>query len=438
MYPDFYHLLKELFGIEIPVLGLLKSFGFMVAMAFLAAGIVLTKELKRKEDLGLLPCTIEDLIIRKKVQWTDYLISGVLGFGIGYKVIGMFLNYKEAMADPLSYLTTSNGHFMSGTLMALTLLGWKAYEDYQQRKLGSEHKKVKMFPRHRVGDIAVIAAIGGFAGAKIFNAFETWDQFIKDPLASLLSSSGLTFYGGLIVATVALWYYSRKIKMDFRHLCDAAAPALILAYGIGRLGCQISGDGDWGIYNSSYITNEQGKVVQNTKSFSEQIALHHEHVYRQFDPKDNIPHKSFQAPDWLPVWMVAYNYPNNVNNIGEPLAACKGEYCSVLPLPVFPTPIYEFFMSLIIFGILWRLRKRWQTPLSMFSVYLIFNGIERFLIEQIRVNYKYDWGFMQPTQAEIIAVAIMTVGILLYIFRKQIDRLIQVDKSNNSLETSES
>lgn len=66
MYPDFYHLLKELFGIEIPVLGLLKSFGFMVAMAFLAAGIVLTKELKRKEDLGLLPFTIEDLIIRKK------------------------------------------------------------------------------------------------------------------------------------------------------------------------------------------------------------------------------------------------------------------------------------------------------------------------------------------------------------------------------------
>lgn len=438
MYPDFYHLLKELFGLEIPLLGLLKSFGFMVAMAFLAAGIVLTKELKRKEELELLPFTIEDLIIRKKVQWTDYLISGVLGFVIGYKVIGMFLNYQDAMADPLSYLTTGKGHMMSGILLSLGLLVWKAYEDYQQRKFGTEHKKVKMFPRHRVGDIAVIAAIGGFTGAKIFNAFETWDQFIQDPLASLLSSSGLTFYGGLIVATAALWYYSRKIKMDFRHLCDAAAPALILAYGIGRLGCQISGDGDWGIYNSAYITNEQGKVVENTKSFPEQLALHHEHVYRQFDPKDDIPHKSFHAPKWLPVWMVAYNYPNNVNNIGEPLAGCQGTYCSVLPIPVFPTPIYEFLMGLIIFGILWRLRKKWQIPLSMFSVYLIFNGIERFLIEQIRVNYKYNWGFMQPTQAEIIAVAIMAAGILLFLFRKQIDRLFHVDIRQKSAEASES
>jgi phosphatidylglycerol:prolipoprotein diacylglycerol transferase len=74
----------------------------------------------------------------------------------------------------------------------------------------------------------------------------------------------------------------------------------------------------------------------------------------------------------------------------------------------------------------------------MFSVYLIFNGIERFLIEQIRVNYKYDWGFMQPTQAEIIAVAIITAGILLFVFRKQIDRFIHVDKSKEASLSSES
>lgn len=55
MYPDFYHLLKDWFGLELPVLGLLKTFGFMVAMAFLAAGMVLRAELKRKETEGLLP-----------------------------------------------------------------------------------------------------------------------------------------------------------------------------------------------------------------------------------------------------------------------------------------------------------------------------------------------------------------------------------------------
>jgi prolipoprotein diacylglyceryltransferase len=91
-------------------------------------------------------------------------------------------------------------------------------------------------------------------------------------------------------------------------------------------------------------------------------------------------------------------------------------------MPVFPTPIYEFAMALIIFGILWRIRKRFTTPLSMFSIYLVFNGIERFLIEQIRVNYKYDWGFIQPTQAEIIAVAIVIFGLLLFAFRQKIDQ----------------
>jgi hypothetical protein len=49
--------------------------------------------------------------------------------------------------------------------------------------------------------------------------------------------------------------------------------------------------------------------------------------------------------------------------------------------------------------------------------------MERFLIEQIRVNYKYDWGFIQPTQAEILAVVISLCGLFLFLFRHSIDRL---------------
>lgn len=425
MYPDFYHLLKDLFGLDLPVLGLLKTFGFMVAMAFLAAGMVLRSELKRKETEGLLPYTIEDQVSGKPVGWQDYILTTVISFLAGYKVIGMILNFKEATGDPLSYLTTSKGNLYAGIALCIVALAWKYYEGREAQKNGLQQKKVKVYPRHRVGDFAVIAAIGGFVGAKIFNAFETWDQFIQDPIGNLFSSAGLTFYGGLIIATLALWYYSRKIKMDFRHLCDATAPALILAYGIGRLGCQVSGDGDWGIYNSAYMTDAQGQVQCNVEPFDSLIAQHHEHVYRHFDAKEKVPHASFKAPSFLPIWLVAYNYPNNVNNIGEPLKGCKGAYCSVLPIPVFPTPIYEFFMSLIIFGILWSLRRRWNTPLSIFSVYLMFNGIERFLIEQIRVNSEYDLGWIQPTQAEIIAVAISLTGILLFAFRKKIDSVIR-------------
>ncbi|MBK7689752.1 MAG: prolipoprotein diacylglyceryl transferase [Bacteroidetes bacterium] len=309
MYPDFYHLLKELFGIEIPVLSLFKTFGFLVAMAFFAAGYVLYSELSRKESLGLIGFTIDEITTGKKATPFDYLVNGIIGFLVGYKFIGMLIQWKKASPDPLSYIFSAEGSLLFAVVMSVAAIGYKYFENKKSSALGVITKKVKTYPHSRVGDIAVIAAIGGFAGAKIFNAFETWDSFIQDPLGSLLSSSGLTFYGGLIVATMALWYYARKIKLDFRHLCDAAAPALILAYGIGRLGCQISGDGDWGIYNSAYITDSSYHVVASDRPFDENVQKYKDHVYRHFSVNEAIPQKATLAPGYLPVWLFAYNYP---------------------------------------------------------------------------------------------------------------------------------
>lgn len=424
MYPDFYNLFKDIFGIEIPFFSLLKTFGFLVAMAFLAAGYVLFLELKRKESAGKIGFLIKEIKPASNRIWTDYISNAAIGFFIGYKVIDMFMHIKEASPDPMGYLFSHPGNIMLGWCGMAIGIALKYFTTPKIKSVDQEIRKVKFYPSARVGDIAIIAALCGFAGAKIFNAFETWDQFIQDPLGSLLSSSGLTFYGGLIVATFALWLFARKLKFDFRHLCDAAAPALILGYAIGRLGCQVSGDGDWGIYNAAYMTNEQGKVALSSIPFNEMVQLHADHVYRHFSPTEKIPHASCKGPDFLPNWLFAYNYPKNVNHVGEALPGCNGEYCSVLPLPVFPTPIYEFIMGIIIFLFLWNIRKKFETPLSLFSIYLIANGIERFLIEQIRVNYEYDWGFLHPTQAEIIAVAIFVTGILLFVSRKWIDKII--------------
>jgi phosphatidylglycerol---prolipoprotein diacylglyceryl transferase len=74
---------------------------------------------------------------------------------------------------------------------------------------------------------------------------------VEDPVGNLLSPSGLTFYGGLIVATLTLWYYFHKKKISFIKVADAAAPSLMLGYALGRVGCQVSGDGDWGVINSA-------------------------------------------------------------------------------------------------------------------------------------------------------------------------------------------
>jgi len=77
---------------------------------------------------------------------------------------------------------------------------------------------------------------------------------------------------------------------------------------------------------------------------------------------------------------------------------------------VYPTPIYEVFMSLIIFGILWSLRKRIKIPGMLFFIYMILNGVERFWIEKIRVNDKLPlWDL---TQAEIISALIFFGGII--------------------------
>ena len=89
-------------------------------------------------------------------------------------------------------------------------------------KLAKPEKKIqRIWPADRVGDIVIIAAATGFLGAKIFDNLENWDRFIQDPIGNLLSPSGLTFYGGLIVASLSLLYYFRKHQIRFINVADA-------------------------------------------------------------------------------------------------------------------------------------------------------------------------------------------------------------------------
>jgi prolipoprotein diacylglyceryltransferase len=271
----------------------------------------------------------------------------------------------------------------------------------------------------------IYAALFGFLGAKIFHNLENWQDFRQHPIEALLSFSGLTFYGGLICAAIAIYFYSRKHKIDFRHLCDAMAPTLMLAYALGRIGCQVSGDGDWGILNSAYVTvpGPVSKVeLVDTARFQSTLQNHSNFYLRTFQVNNvsEIPHATVKAPGWLPNWLFAYSYPHNVVNEGAPIPGCKEEqYCNQLPIPVFPTPFYETIISFFLFLFLWSLRKKLKIPGTLFGVYLIVNGIERFFVEQIRVNTKYDIFGFHPTQAEIIAVLLVIGGASLYFYMKK-------------------
>lgn len=421
MFPDFQYLLQSLTGVEMPAwLSVIKTFGFFVALSFLGAAWTLTRELRRKELDGLLVPEYTTIEVGHPASVNELLTSAIIGFILGYKFGGIIGNAAEISPNPMGYLFSLQGNFIIGILGAL-IMGYSKYYEKKKHQLPQpETKKVAIHPYQRVTEMAMIAAISGFAGAKIFNALETWEDFLANPVESLLSSSGLTFYGGLITATAALYYYARKHKIPFKHLCDAAAPGLILAYGMGRLGCQTAGDGDWGIFNSAYVTQADGSLGLVAKeSFMHHVNNAASYFTGNFGSLAAVPHAYAPAPSWLPDWLFAMNYPHNVNNEGVLFPGCSGSYCAVLPMGVFPTPLYEFIACLLIFAFLWSVRKKLSYAWQMFGLYLVFNGIERFLVEKIRVNYKYDLGFIHPTQAEIISTILILLGITLLVYKRK-------------------
>jgi phosphatidylglycerol---prolipoprotein diacylglyceryl transferase len=373
MYPNLYFLIRDIFGIQLSGLQLVNTFGFFVALAFVGSGFVLHSELKRKEKLGEFIPIEEEVIVGAPATWGELATSVVFGFLFGYKLLGAFL-IEDALSNPQLFILSSQGSVGAGIGVAalMTYLKWR---EKDKVKLAVPEKKIYLvWPHDRVGDIVLQAALWGFIGAKIFHNLENLNDFAKDPIGSLIAFSGLTFYGGLIIATIAIIFYIKKYKISVIHFADAMAPTMLFAYAAGRIGCHMSGDGDWGIVNL------------HPKPFS-----------------------------WLPDWAWAYQYPHNE---GERIAGCFGNYCNQLPLPVYPTTFYEIVGTFVLFLIMWSFRKKVSQPGILTGVYLVFAGVERLLIEQIRVNNKYEFLPFKPTQAELISVFLIIFGIVFLIKSK--------------------
>lgn len=429
MYPNLYYVFRDLFGVEVPFLRYVNSFGFFVALAFIVAAVILTLELKRKSKLGLFQYTEVEVMVGKPATTGEILLNFVLGFLLGYKILGLFLMSSSATDDPQAFIFSTIGNWPAGIILGLFFAGLKWWEKNRQKLPKPEKRKLRIWPYDRVGEITILALVFGLLGAKLFDIFENWSDFLKHPADYLLSPAGLTFYGGLICAALAIWWYARKHQIGMLHLSDSAAPALMIAYAIGRIGCQVAGDGDWGIYNSAYATDSTGVVTKAAPGqFEATLKGNTAYFLDHFDVDSlsEVPHRSFDKPGWmgfLPDWMVAFDYPHNVNEEGVRLAGCTDEkFCNHLPIPVFPTPFYETIAGLFLFGILWVFRKRWKRPGTVFAVYLILNGLERFLVEKIRVNNRLDLFGFHPTQAEVISTGLVLtgLGILLYLRRKPV------------------
>lgn len=225
-----------------------------------------------------------------------------------------------------------------------------------------------------VGDFVIICAIFGILGSNLFNFLESPDSyhdFMKNPLGSIFS--GLSVYGGMICAGLALLIYSWRKKIRIPHMFDSLAYCFILAVGIGRIGCQVAGDGDWGIVNTA------------------------------------------AKPAFIPQFLWAATYAHNISNEGVGIPGCMEQHCQVLPVPVFPTPIYEFLECFVIFLVLHLIRKQLtDRPGILFCVFAVLIGIQRYTIEQIRsvsdrqLYYVFGHGFRQ---AELISLGLIVAGL---------------------------
>lgn len=193
--------------------------------------------------------------------------------------------------------------------------------------------------------IITAGMIGGLVGAKLyFVLFEMPGATWGETFAALFSGSGLTWYGGFVVAAIAIYAIMKKRGEPFLPIADACGMALAIGYSIGRIGCQLAGDGDYGV------------------------------------------------PTDLP-WAMAY--PEGVVPTLE---------------KVHPAPVYETLLGLLIFAILWRMRKRFEKPGQLFCLYLVLAGSARFGVEIIRLNPHVLWGL---SAAQLISLVMIAGGVVL-------------------------
>src|ERR1700733_15497178 len=216
-------------------------------------------------------------------------------------------------------------------------------------------------------NVVTLVVLAGIVGAKTWHELQSphelvaaWRQIMlpgmKAPGEVVMEflhwfQAGFAWYGGLLAGVAMLMWQGRAAKPEGLtgwqasvRMLDLAAPAAAIGYGVGRIGCLTSGDGDYGI---------------NTT---------------------------------LP-WGV--HMAKNALVLPTPPDAL-----------VQPTPVYEFLFAMGLAWLLWQLGKKGRTLGWMTGLYLLLSGVARFLVEFVRVNPRLYWGMSNAQVAALGSVVV--------------------------------
>jgi phosphatidylglycerol---prolipoprotein diacylglyceryl transferase len=223
------------------------------------------------------------------------------------------------------------------TFWVFFALNFAAWGALVHRRLGELGK-----PPEWAFEMVVVAVVGGLIGARAYYLIQNHKAI---SLGNVFSGSGLVWYGGLAGGVVAMLIWAHRRGFLSLQLFDLAAYGLALGYAIGRIGCQVSGDGDYG--------------------------------------------KAWNGP-----WAMGYE---------------KGTVPTDPGVTVHPTPIYETLAMGLVAWLLWQWRDRFR-PGVLFAFYLVFAGIERFLVEFLRRNEHVLGGL---TAAQLTSLGLLVLGVVL-------------------------
>jgi phosphatidylglycerol:prolipoprotein diacylglycerol transferase len=229
-----------------------------------------------------------------------------------------------------------------GLCFAIAFLAAGAVLTRRFRELG--------WPGDQATEALLAALVGGLVGARGYWLIDNWSEAKGDVFGSLFGGSGLTWYGGALGGALAVLAWAKWRGHLNARLLDAAAAPLALGYAIGRVGCQVSGDGDYG-------------------------------------QRSDVP------------WAMAY--PDGVVPTND---------------VVQPTPIYETLSMGLAAMVLWQLRDRLPAG-ALFGLYLVFAGVERFVVEFWRRNPDVDLGL---TTAQVTSIGMLVVGTALVVWRLRV------------------